>query len=148
MIHSTISLTEGNADGGACEDVLGHLGLACAQGRCGVENVTFKGSQNLPYLQAVIKEALRMHPAIGLPLWRVAPEGGAVVCDQLFPAGTIVGLSTWCSHHRQCEQSLRSERMYHRALTGKEKALGPDHISTLATVHDLGILYRYQGKMA
>jgi hypothetical protein len=38
--------------------------------------------------------------------------------------------------------------MCHRALTGREKALRPDHTSTLATVHDLGILYRYQGKMA
>jgi len=39
--------------------------------------VTFAEAQNLPYLQAVIKEALRMHPAVGLLLERVVPEGGA-----------------------------------------------------------------------
>ncbi|KAJ6096066.1 hypothetical protein N7486_006812 [Penicillium sp. IBT 16267x] len=40
-----------------------------------------------------------------------------------------------------------AEEMYQRALTGYEKALGPDHISTLDTVNNLGILYRYQGKL-
>ncbi|OQD62219.1 hypothetical protein PENPOL_c013G09674 [Penicillium polonicum] len=37
--------------------------------------------------------------------------------------------------------------MYQRALTGYEKALGPDHRSTLDTVHDLGLLYKNQGKL-
>ncbi|KAK4182503.1 hypothetical protein QBC35DRAFT_509877 [Podospora australis] len=34
--------------------------------------------------------------------------------------------------------------MYERTLRGKEKALGPEHTSTLNTVHALGILYRGQ----
>ena len=38
--------------------------------------------------------------------------------------------------------------MYVRALAGNEKALGPDHTSTLDTVNNLGILYRDQGKLA
>ena len=38
--------------------------------------------------------------------------------------------------------------MYLRALTGYEKAWGPDHISTLATVNNLGTsVLAYQGKM-
>ena len=37
--------------------------------------------------------------------------------------------------------------MYERALAGYEKALGPDHTSTLRTVHNLGILYADQGKL-
>ena len=41
-----------------------------------------------------------------------------------------------------------AERMYHQALAGYEKALGPDHTSTLGTVHNLGILYADQGKLA
>lgn len=41
----------------------------------------------------------------------------------------------------------KAEQMYERALTGKEKALGPDHTSTLTTVHSLGQLYRKQGKL-
>ncbi|KAH1419519.1 hypothetical protein KXX32_008710, partial [Aspergillus fumigatus] len=34
-----------------------------------------------------------------------------------------------------------AEEMYQRALAGKEEALGPDHTSTLNTVHNLGTLY-------
>ena len=40
-----------------------------------------------------------------------------------------------------------AESMYQRALAGKEKALGPDHTSTLETVNNLGILYRNQSKL-
>ena len=40
-----------------------------------------------------------------------------------------------------------AERMYQRALAGKEKALGPDHTSTLDTVNNLGSLYPDQGKL-
>ncbi|OQD63331.1 hypothetical protein PENPOL_c009G08122 [Penicillium polonicum] len=36
---------------------------------------------------------------------------------------------------------LAAEQIYQRALAGKEKALGPDHTSTLNTVHNLGLLY-------
>jgi tetratricopeptide (TPR) repeat protein len=41
-----------------------------------------------------------------------------------------------------------AEAMYHRALQGKEEALGPKHTSTLDTVNNLGSLYRDQGKLA
>ncbi|KAL4745474.1 hypothetical protein BDW72DRAFT_186605 [Aspergillus terricola var. indicus] len=37
--------------------------------------------------------------------------------------------------------------MYQRALAGYEEALGPDHIYTLNTVNNLGILYLNQGKL-
>jgi tetratricopeptide (TPR) repeat protein len=38
--------------------------------------------------------------------------------------------------------------MYERALAGKEKALGPEHTSTLDTVNNLGIIYTDQGRLA
>ncbi|KAK1837902.1 NB-ARC and TPR domain protein, partial [Colletotrichum chrysophilum] len=40
-----------------------------------------------------------------------------------------------------------AEAMYERALQGYEKALGPDHTSTLVTVNNLGILYKNQGRL-
>src|SRR6266576_506723 len=40
-----------------------------------------------------------------------------------------------------------AEKMYQRALQGKEKAWGPDHTSTLNTVNNLGVLYANQGKL-
>src|SRR5436309_2913795 len=41
-----------------------------------------------------------------------------------------------------------AEQMFLRALAGYEKALGPDHTSTLETVNNLGLLYADQGKLA
>jgi tetratricopeptide (TPR) repeat protein len=40
-----------------------------------------------------------------------------------------------------------AEKMYERALRGKEEALGPNHTSTLNTVNNLGLLYADQGKL-
>lgn len=59
---------------------------------------TFKEAQQLPYLQAVIHEALRLHPAVGAPLTRVIREGGAHFAGQYFPAGTEVGINAWVLH--------------------------------------------------
>ncbi|GAW15137.1 hypothetical protein ANO14919_045460 [Xylariales sp. No.14919] len=69
-----------------------------ARGLLSSESFGFKETQQMPYLQAVIKEALRMHPATGLPMERVVPEGGATICGRFFPAGTIVGVNSWVAH--------------------------------------------------
>lgn len=65
---------------------------------------TFKEASQMPYFQAVIKEALRMHPASGLPLERVVPEGGATIAGQYFPGGVsrlpfLVPFATLRKHH-------------------------------------------------
>lgn len=44
------------------------------------------------------------------------------------------------------EDRQHAEQMYQRALAGYEKAWGPDHISTLDTVDNLGSLYVEQGR--
>ena len=49
--------------------------------------VTFREAQNLSYLQATIKEALRLHPAVGQILSRVVPEGGAQIAGRYLPQG-------------------------------------------------------------
>ena len=63
--------------------------------------VRWNEAQQLPYLAAVIKEALRVHPAGGLPLERIVPSGGVVLAGRFIPAGTIVGCNAWVIHLNQ-----------------------------------------------
>ncbi|KAK7393863.1 hypothetical protein QQX98_013353 [Neonectria punicea] len=65
------------------------------------KHFSFRETQDMPYLQAVIKEALRLHPAVGLPLERVVPEGGATIAGRFFPSGAIVGVNCWEEHTNQ-----------------------------------------------
>lgn len=62
--------------------------------------IAFKtANTSMPYLQAVIKEALRLDPAVGLPMWRVVPQGGATVSGQYFEVGSVVGINAWVVHY-------------------------------------------------
>lgn len=63
--------------------------------------VPWDAVHKLPYLDACIKEALRMTPALGIPLERVAPEGGLELCGKYFQAGTVLGVSAWVVHRSQ-----------------------------------------------
>lgn len=49
--------------------------------------VTFQQAQGMPYLQAIMKETLRLHPAVGTILPRVVPEGGLELSGHYFPQG-------------------------------------------------------------
>jgi cytochrome P450 len=60
--------------------------------------ISWTSAQNLPYLSAVIKEALRMHPAVGLPLERIVPPSGITLHSTHIPAGTIIGANPWVIH--------------------------------------------------
>ncbi|KAJ5783559.1 uncharacterized protein N7518_009236 [Penicillium psychrosexuale] len=81
------------------------LTIALKENRISVP-VSWKQSQEqLPYLDAVIKEALRLHTAVGLMLERVVPAEGLQLPDggPFLPAGTIVGANPWIVHrHRVC----------------------------------------------
>ena len=54
--------------------------------------VTWKESRQLPYLDACIKKAARLHPPFAPPFERVVPPGGATICGRRFEAGTVVAI--------------------------------------------------------
>ncbi|KAH8645947.1 cytochrome P450 [Ilyonectria robusta] len=71
--------------------------------------------RDLPYLGAVIKEALRCHPPAGLALERVTPPGGVWINGYFLPGGTIVGCSPWTLHLNEsifgeCPDLFKPER--------------------------------------
>ncbi|MCJ1278735.1 hypothetical protein MMC21_006552 [Puttea exsequens] len=60
--------------------------------------VPFRQAQQCAYLQAVIKETLRIFPAAGLNLLRVVPPGGLTLASHYIPAGTDVGVNPYAAH--------------------------------------------------
>ncbi|EPE03093.1 pisatin demethylase [Ophiostoma piceae UAMH 11346] len=63
--------------------------------------VQWEEVRDLPYLGAVINEALRCHPAVGITLERIVPSRGITVADHFIPGGTIVGCSAWVLHRNE-----------------------------------------------
>ena len=55
--------------------------------------ISYKQCQTLPFLQAVIKEAGRLHPSIVYQLPRYAPHEGLAIDDYFIPPNQIVGIS-------------------------------------------------------
>jgi cytochrome P450 len=59
---------------------------------------------SLPYMNAVIEEALRMYPPVPNALPRVTPYPGAVICGKYVPGGTSVGLHHYSTY--RCESNF------------------------------------------
>lgn len=56
----------------------------------------WKDLQGLKYLDAVMREAMRVNPGVGLMIERIVPRGGFTLPDGRFvPEDTIVGMNPW-----------------------------------------------------
>lgn len=71
--------------------------------------IGFREARELPYLTAVVQEALRVFPAVGVPLERVVPAGGLEVEGHSIPAGTVIGASAWTLHRKDSIFGERTE---------------------------------------
>ncbi|EHY53724.1 hypothetical protein HRR83_003937 [Exophiala dermatitidis] len=52
--------------------------------------IRFNDAIKLPYLHAVVREAMRIHGSLGTGLPRVVPPGGVEICGRYFAGGTEV----------------------------------------------------------
>lgn len=77
--------------------LLSELDTAANEGRLSTP-ARWDEARALPYLDAVIKEAGRLHPPFGLHLERVVPIPGATICGQFLEPGTVVGMNAWVVH--------------------------------------------------
>ena len=79
--------------------------------------------KNLPYLDAVINESLRMHSTSSLGLPRVVPPQGATVCGEFFVGGTVLSVPAYTVHHSNAiwgdAEEFRPERWF--SLTDEQK---------------------------
>ncbi|KAH9871815.1 hypothetical protein J1614_006072 [Plenodomus biglobosus] len=71
-------------------------------GIAGPDIIPDKEARQLPYLGAVVREALRVHPPVVNLFSRVTPDEGDVVTingtDNYIPGGTLIGYSAWTMH--------------------------------------------------
>jgi cytochrome P450 len=63
------------------------------------QDITYTKLQNMDYLNACIKEAVRLYPPIASGLPRFVPEGGAAVSGEFLPGGTTVYVSQYPAYH-------------------------------------------------
>lgn len=63
---------------------------AATDTRAAGRGISLTQAQGLPYLQAVLKETMRIFPGVGNNIMRVVPEGGLTIADRFFPAGVCV----------------------------------------------------------
>ncbi|KAK7424577.1 hypothetical protein QQZ08_008587 [Neonectria magnoliae] len=72
----------------------------CEEVRNGLElPVSFAAAGTLVYLNACIKEALRMHPPVGMLLGRQAPKGGSIVGGFHVGDGIEIGINPMVMHY-------------------------------------------------
>ncbi|KAL4810657.1 cytochrome P450 [Aspergillus unguis] len=60
--------------------------------------ITHNLTQSLPYLQACVKEALRIWPPVIGLMQKVVPPGGDTLHGEFVPGGTQIGYSGWGVH--------------------------------------------------
>lgn len=69
---------------------------ALAAGINGADPVSYKDARAIPYVEAVVREALRILPGVSMPLERYVPAGGHQLSNgDLLPAGSIVGINPY-----------------------------------------------------
>ncbi|TKX23309.1 cytochrome P450 monooxygenase-like protein 23 [Elsinoe australis] len=80
--------------------LLGEIRAAIAQGRVSRPIIKDSEARQLPYLQACIKEGLRMYPPVTGLLAKQVPPEGATIDGKFAPPGTWIGQNSWGMQRR------------------------------------------------
>ncbi|KAL5522614.1 hypothetical protein ACEPAG_8631 [Sanghuangporus baumii] len=91
---------------------------------------TYAQIKNLPYLEAVINEGMRLHSTVGIGLPRVVPEGGLTVCGKTFPEDTVLSVPMYTVHRDPDvwgadADVFRPERWFERDPVKLQKSFHP-----------------------
>jgi cytochrome P450 len=74
------------------EELLREIDNATTSGKLSSPPIWHEAS-NLPFLCATIKEAMRLHPSVGLTMPRITPVGGLHIAGTYILAGYSVGMN-------------------------------------------------------
>ncbi|ETS81645.1 hypothetical protein PFICI_06647 [Pestalotiopsis fici W106-1] len=112
------------------QKIAAEIADARKQGRCGGHVISNADAVQLPYLQAALKEALRMFAPVSMGLPRVAPKGGIQIGDQHFPEGVTLTVSPAVTHLSKSlwgpdAQAFRPERWFEPDAAAKERYFIP-----------------------
>jgi cytochrome P450 len=73
----------------------------CQEIRGAAENASdlnVESTHSMDYLSACLEEAMRVYPSILGTLSRIAPKGGAYICEKFVPQYTVVGVNHWATY--------------------------------------------------
>jgi len=80
-----------------CDKLVQEIDDAAARGALSFP-CKYADATKLPYFMAVCKEAMRLHPSVGLHLPRHVPNGGVQLAGHYFSAGCRVGVNPAVVH--------------------------------------------------
>lgn len=94
------------------------------------EVAPFEQVKHLPYLEAVVNEALRIHSTAGVGLPRVVPAGGLEVCGKFFPEGAVLSMPGYTLHRDKAiwgddAEEFRPERWFGPDKAAMQRAFAP-----------------------
>ncbi|KAK4178915.1 cytochrome P450 [Triangularia setosa] len=90
--------------------VLGYLLIRCA-GLDKSKAFPYSQARQLPYLKAVVREALRFHPAVAMPFERYVPVEGITLPNGYFVSGgAAVGISSFISNRNKGEYKKKMQK--------------------------------------
>ena len=101
---------------------------------------TWKESQDLPYLDACIKEASRVHPPIGFPLERIVPKSGITIDGVFIPGDTRVSMNPWSVHRSKEMFGEDADQWRPERWLCDEKKRKAMYNSLLTVSHSLAVL--------
>ncbi|KAL2849496.1 cytochrome P450 [Aspergillus pseudoustus] len=98
--------------------------------------LTYDEAQKLPYLQACVKECLRIWPPVVGLMQKVVPPGGDTLDGKFVPEGTQIGYSAWGVHrnprvYRVDAEIFRPERWLEAEEEGGERLLAMNRTQEL-----------------
>ncbi|KAJ5591827.1 uncharacterized protein N7459_002196 [Penicillium hispanicum] len=80
------------------------------------EDITFRSTASLKYLNAVIEESLRLYPPFVTSLARIVPPGGSEIDGRFVSEGTVVACHHYASYHSSSNFSFPNDFMPERWL--------------------------------